>query len=370
MNQRYRLKRIAVIMAGGAGERFWPLSRIRYPKQLLKIAGNKSMLSRSIERIQPLVSAEDIYVITNAELKPAIEGECCLPPENIVAEPMGKNTAACLALASSVILKNHPDEDDTIMMVMTADHHIRDTDAFRRDCADAIAFAEKNDALITFGIPPSRPETGYGYIELNEADAADGGVCKVASFREKPNLETAREFEKSGRFLWNSGMFVWRTSSLVAAFQKHLPDVFERIEPMREAYLPDPKGESLASLFDDIPRISIDCGILERAANVFVVHAHFDWDDIGTWNSLGRLLGTDASGNVIFGNSTALQCENTTIYSDASPGQHPPLVVGFGLRDLIIVRTRDALLVLPADSAQQVKEVVAHLREEGMTEYL
>lgn len=362
------LKRIAVIMAGGAGERFWPLSRMRYPKQLLKIAGNRSMLGASIERIQPLVALEDIYVITNAELKPAIEKESGLPAENVVAEPMGKNTAACLALACSVIEKNYPDQPDAVMIVMTADHHIRDADAFRRDCADAVAFAEANDALITFGIPPNRPETGYGYIEVAEPKTEN--ISRVASFREKPNLEMAREFQESGNFLWNSGMFVWRNSSLVRQFEQHLPEVHSRIAPMTSAYKPNSSADELAEVFGSMPKISIDCGILEKANNVHVVRAKFDWDDIGTWNSLARLLGKDPNGNVVFGNSAAFDCHDTIVYSDGTSEENPPLVIGFNLRDVIIVRTKDAILVLPADSAQQVKDVVGKLRDEDMTEYL
>jgi mannose-1-phosphate guanylyltransferase len=367
------MKRIGIIMAGGAGERFWPLSRHRYPKQLLKIAGNRSMLGAAAERLAGIVQPQDIFVVTGRPLKPAIEAEApFIPPGNVIAEPEGKNTAACLALACALARARFPGEADLVMVVLTADHFIRDTASFRENCETAIALASERDALVTFGIPPDRPETGYGYIELGEPMPRFPAAYAVASFREKPNLETATEFQASGRFLWNSGMFVWRVSALEASFAACLPDMHARLDPMRGALAADDQP-ALEAAFAPLQRISIDVGILERARNVAVVRAGFDWDDIGTWASLLRLLPEDAQGNVAFGNSALLDCNGCVVYSvagDAGPEGCPPLLVGFGLDDIVLVQTRDAVLAMPRARVQRLKEVVAHLRKHGREEYL
>jgi mannose-1-phosphate guanylyltransferase len=366
------MRRVAVIMAGGAGERFWPLSRQSYPKQLLKIAGNRSMLGAAVERMRPLVALEDIYVVTSRALKPAIEAEAGgLAAANVLAEPAGKNTAACLALACAFLEHRYGAEGDVSTVVLTADHFIRDTDAFVRDCTVALNHAETHADLVTFGVPPDRPETGYGYIEMGDA-VEGGGTFRVASFREKPNLETACEFQRAGRFFWNSGMFVWRNSTLRAAFGQHLPEMAAQIGPLRDAYgAPDP-GAALDAAFAPVPKVSIDYGIMEKAPNVAVVKATFDWDDIGTWASLGRLLGGDAEGNVAFGNAEVIDCTDCIAYSvaggDVAP--RPPLLVGFGLRDVVLVQTQDAVLVLPREKVQLVKDVVARLRAAKKEEYL
>lgn len=364
------MKRVAVIMAGGAGERFWPLSRQRYPKQLLKIAGNRSMLRAALERVRPLVAPEHTLIVTGKLLKPAIEEAAQeLPKDNVIGEPEGKNTAACLALACAAVRAKFPNDSDVVMVVLTADHFIRDTQAYADDCSAAIAYAEQHDALVTFGIPPERPETGYGYIELGDAVEGFPKIYRVARFREKPDLETARQFMESGRFLWNSGMFVWRTSVLESAFQRYLRNLYAQIEPMTRA-LKEGSYEALAAAFEPLEKISIDVGVMEKADNVAVVKASFDWDDIGTWGSLARLLSRDANGNVVFGNALALKSENSIVYSAANCDQEGPLVVGLGLKDMIVVHTPDAILVLPANETQNVKDVVAYLRQHGMTQYL
>jgi mannose-1-phosphate guanylyltransferase len=365
------MKRVAVIMAGGAGERFWPLSRQRYPKQLLKIAGNRSMLRAALERIRPLVAPEHTFIITGRHLKPAIEEAAReLPPNNVIGEPEGKNTAACLALACAAVKARFAEEADTVMVVLTADHFIRDTQAYAQDCSQAIVYAERQDALVTFGIAPDRPETGYGYIELGEPIEGFTNLYRVARFREKPDPETARQFMQSGRHLWNSGMFVWRTSVLVQAFRKYLPRMFEQLAPMADA-LKTGSAEELAAVFEPLEKTSIDVGVMEKADNVAVVKANFDWDDIGTWGSLARLLPRDANGNVLFGNAIALKSENSIVYSTAGAEcGEGPIVVGLGLKDMIVVHTPDAILVLPANETQHVKDVVAYLRQHGMTQYL
>lgn len=401
------MKRVAVIMAGGAGERFWPLSRLHYPKQLLKITGSRSMLSAAVERVLPLIGPEDIYVITGQALRDAIQAELpMLPPGNVVAEPEARNTAAALALASAFLESRYPGED-VVTVVLTADHYIRDRDTFCADVRTAIEFAEAHPALVTFGMVPDRPETGYGYIELgepvskvsgfgnavtapltdederaaltagrgdsaaeparsSEGTAGQDKIFRVASFREKPSPDVAAEFLETGRFLWNSGMFVWRNSVLRRALRDHLPAMEARMDAMRQAFSAGDE-KALAEAFAPVDKISIDYGVLERAHNVAVVRAVFDWDDIGTWASLQRLLERDGNGNVVFGNGAAVKCEDSIIYS---VGDDRRVVVGYGLKDIVVVSTPDAVLVLPADKVQGVKEVVAHLRARGLTSYL
>ena len=365
------MKRTAVIMAGGAGERFWPLSRQSYPKQLLRIAGNRSMLSASAERIMPLVAPEDIHVVTSSALKPAIEAEAgVLPPENIIGEPEGRNTSACLALAAAFLQQKYG--EDVVTAVLTADHFIRDSESFALHCAVAFDYAEKHDALVTFGIVPDRPDTGYGYIEVGAPAPGAPGVSKVTSFREKPNLETARDFVASGRFLWNSGMFFWRNSVITEAFRTALPAAHAQIGPMAAALARPEPGPAFSEAFRAMPKISIDFGVLEKVTNVAVVRATFDWDDIGTWNSISRLLDGDPAGNATYGNAVAVGCTDSVLYSADTDTEYSraPLVVGFNLKDTIVVRVRDAVLVLPADNAQQVRDVVNYLRERGYAEYL
>ena len=367
------MKRVAVIMAGGAGERFWPLSRQKYPKQLLKIGGNRSMLGEAVGRVRPLVDPADTFVVTGHMLREAIVAESAgIPAENVIGEPEGKNTAACLALACAHLEHRYGRDTDVSMVVLTADHSIPDVEGFVADCRTLFDCAERADVLATFGIPPVRPETGYGYVEVGAPMSECPGVMRVASFREKPNLETALEFQRSGRFLWNSGMFVWRNSVLRAAFREHLPQMERQIPAMRGAFAaPDPRAV-LAEAFAPLQKISIDVGVMERASNVVVLRAGFDWDDVGTWASLGRLLEKDADENVRHGNATLVECADCVAYN-ADPGGdggHAPVLVGFGLKDLVLVQTRDAVLVLPRDHVQRVKDIVAHLRAQGREEYL
>jgi len=366
------MRRIAVIMAGGAGERFWPLSRQRYPKQLLKIAGNRSMLRAALERIRPLVAPEHTFIVTGWALKPAIEEAATeVPRDNVIGEPEGKNTAACIALACAAAQARYPEEKDMVMIVLTADHFIRDTQAYAQDCAEAIRYASEKDALVTFGIPPDRPETGYGYIEVGDAVEGFERVFRVRRFCEKPNLQTAIQFMEAGNFLWNSGMFVWRTSVIREAFRKYLPQMYQQMDAMTAAFSAKDTHEALTAAFEPLEKISIDVGIMEKANNVAVVRASFDWDDIGTWGSLTRLLPRDARGNVVFGNAIALESDNCILYSTAGAEcGEGPVLVGFGLKDMIIVHTPDAVLVLPATETQRVKDVVAYLRQYGMTQYL
>lgn len=357
-------------MAGGIGERFWPISRHSFPKQLLKIGDSRTMLDAAVERIQPLIAAEDVYVITSTQLKPSLlTAGLNIPDGNIIAEPEGKNTAACLALACGFFEKRFP--DDVLMFVLTADHYIGKLEAFQRDCQAAGEYAEKHDALVTFGIRPTRPETGFGYLEVGEPASDSAPVFQVRSFREKPDLQTARKFLREGRFLWNSGMFVWRNSVLRSAFRRHLPATESQIPALAKAFDFNDYENALCNAFQPLEKISIDVGVMERADNVHVLRASFDWDDIGTWTSLQRLLERDADGNVVFGKAKALKCKDTIVYTvEGEQSSNPKLVVGYNLKGMIVVNTPDAMLVLPAEDVQHVKDVVHYLREQGLEQYL
>ncbi len=367
------MKTIAIIMAGGSGERFWPLSRCAYPKQLLKLKDDQHMLAMAIHRIAPLVNAGDVYILTVEPLMDAIRRETPeLPPENVIAEPEAKNTAACLALASAMVAEKYG--EDVVVIVLTADHFIHDEQAFQRDCGAAVEFAATSDGLLTFGIRPCRPETGYGYIEVGESASARHPIFRVDSFREKPDKATAQRFLIDGDFFWNSGMFVWRNSVFQAALAQHLPAMHGVIPAMQAALAAGTAGASdLAKVYQGLEKISIDVGLMERADKVYVLRASFDWDDIGTWTSLFRILQQDATGNAIFGNGVLLQSSDSIAYSidgSAEAGAKQRLVIGYNLQGMVIVSTPDAVLVLPAEDVQRVKEVVAFLRANGLHEYL
>ncbi len=360
-------------MAGGSGERFWPLSRCAYPKQLLKLKDNQHMLAMAIRRITPLVDIGDVFILTVAPLVDAIRRETPeLPPENIIAEPEAKNTAACLTLASAMASEKYGEE--VVVIVLTADHFIHDENAFQRDCRAAAEFAADSDGLLTFGIRPTRPETGYGYIEVGQSASDQHPIFRVDSFREKPDKATAQGFLTDGDFFWNSGMFVWRNSVFQAVLAQHLPAMHGAIPAMRAALAAgDTEPAALAKVYRNLEKISIDVGLMERAQKVYVLRASFDWDDIGTWASLFRILPRDAAGNAAFGNSVFLKSSDSIAYSVApaeETGGKPRLVIGYNMHDVVIVSTPDAVLVLPAEDVQRVKDVVAYLRANGLEQYL
>lgn len=354
-----------VIMAGGSGERFWPLSRMKRPKQLLKLTSpDITMLEEAIARVEPLIPIERILIITSEVLRqPIIDALPKLPPQNVIAEPSKRNTAPCLALACSVI--DQREGGDALMAVLTADHFIGNARAFRNDVSTALTYAETHDALVTMGIPPTRPETGYGYINVAER-IAEGEVSRVAAFKEKPNFETAREYVLSGRYVWNSGMFFWRTNTLREAMFALLPDVGKKIEVMAASIAAGDRG-SLAATFAEMPDISIDYGIMERAKNVFVVPASFPWDDVGSWDALERMQPLDDHRNVVQGESVVIDSEGSVIVN-AHSGSH--VVTTIGIEDLVVVVTNDATLICPKDRAQDVKKIVTTLRAEGRRDVL
>jgi mannose-1-phosphate guanylyltransferase len=365
------MKRTAVIMAGGSGERFWPLSRKRKPKQLLKLASeNKMMLEESIERISSLIPPEDIFIITGSHLlEPIRRALPILPAENIVAEPFKRNTAPCLALAAAFIAERYKEENletkDISISVLTADQDIQNVDGFISTVESALNYVETNPVLATVGIQPSRPETGYGYIEVNESFSIENEVAEIKSvlqFHEKPTYDKALEYLHKGNYLWNSGMFFWRLDTFINSMEKCLPEVGSKISEMqikyqnktRKALLEAYSG--IESIFENFPNISIDYGLMEKADNVVVTKALFTWDDIGSWDSLDRIRPKDENGNIISGNTAIFDTKNSIIINESS--NNKIVVSSFGINDIVVVVTDDAVMLCPKNRVQDVKKSV------------
>lgn len=365
---------VIVIMAGGAGERFWPLSRRNHPKQLLTLTGSgQSLLSEAVERSKAVVPPENIYIATGLHLQQAIrDAELGVPAENVIAEPSRRNTAGCLIFASAFILARHPDlsPEEVTMGVLTADHRIPDTEPFVKTVRAAMTAAETKDTLITVGIQPVRPETAYGYIEVaaNSKSLNDPDECPlylVSSFKEKPNASAALQYISSGRYYWNSGMFFWRLSTFQNEFGRANPVLAETLEDLTDAMLA--KDDDRANrIFDAMPNISIDYALMERSGKVNVIPGNFLWDDLGAWDSLYRTFPKDNNGNVSFGGPVVIDCYDSIVYN--APGQKKMAVATVGLDDIIVVVSDDAVLVMPKDRVQDVRKAVIALRDKGASQ--
>lgn len=347
-------------MAGGKGERFWPESRLRRPKQLLPIAGDKPMLVQTIDRLPGLVPIENVMVLTNREQIDAVRALCPdLPSENIVAEPEGRDTAAAVALAALMVKQRSPDAS---LAMLPADHVIQDHGRFRSVLEAAFKAAEDYPVLVTVGIVPTEPATGYGYIQRGEPlDEIDGRpLCRVLRFVEKPDPVTAQEYLDSGDYFWNGGMFVWRVSSVETAFAEHAPELRADFVAMENALAAGtPLEETLAAHFSKVVKISVDYAIMEKADNVVTIPADFDWDDVGAWPAAARHMRSIGEGNVSRGRAVVENGSGNIIVSDQ---EH--LVALVGCDDLVVVHTDDATLVCPRSKAQQIKELVKRLGAE------
>lgn len=354
----------AVIMAGGRGTRFWPRSRASMPKQVLNIVGDNTMIQDTLYRMQELVPPENVYVITNSTLKSIIEEQLPeVPPDQIIAEPHGRNTAPCVALASAIISARDP---HGIMAVMTSDHLIQNNDAFVEDMAFAASIAENNEKLVTFGIPPTKPETGYGYIHLGDVFAGANGKSarNVRRFVEKPDLETAKHFFECGEYLINSGMFVWKLETIIEEFQLHLQSIAEGILTIKNAVGTDKERATIERVFPTMTSISIDYGILEQSERVAVVPASFDWNDLGSWSSAYEVRDKNEDGNVLLGKCVTMDSKNCYLRSEDK------LVAVLGVENVVVVETTDAILVCNRGSEQNVGKLVDLMKEQGLHEYL
>ncbi|MDO9514928.1 MAG: mannose-1-phosphate guanylyltransferase [Syntrophales bacterium] len=354
----------AVIMAGGKGTRFWPLSREKRPKHLLNITGEKTIIQYTVDRIAPLVAKNNILIVTGASHSDETREQLPeLPAENILVEPVGRNTAPCIGLAAMHIRKKNP---DAVMCVLPSDHLIKNTESFIASLIAARDTAKRRDCLVTIGIRPRWAETGYGYMERGKISDTVGGatVYQVRSFREKPDPVTAEKFLKDGKFFWNSGMFVWKVSALLDAIQSLLPDLYEGLLKIEKAIGTNRETQVLSEIYGGIEPVSIDYGIMEKAPDVVMLEGDFGWNDIGSWDALWDVLNKDAKGNVMRGRVIRSGASNCLVYSPQK------MVTLIGVEDLIVVETDDSLLICRRGASQNVKTVVEHLEERGMKEYL
>lgn len=357
-------------MAGGSGERFWPLSRKLRPKQLLNLTSpDHSLLAEAVSRLLPVIPAARVLIVTGAHLvQPIRAARVGVPDENVVAEPCKRNTAGCLAFAAALVCQRFGAAAEVTMAVVTADHQIEDAARFQATVATALAAAEQHDALVTIGVRPTRPETGYGYIEFaDSATSVAGGtpdipVFPVVCFREKPDLATAQQFLSTGRFLWNSGMFFWRVSTFLAETAAANPQTARTIEALVQALRAGDPAQ-LAAMFATLPDISIDYALLEKARRVLAVRADFPWDDIGAWDALARTFPADAAGNVTAGNPVLVDTRNCIVYNE--PGTAAMAVGVIGMENVAVIVAGDAILVVPKDRAQDVRAIVAELKKRG-----
>jgi len=352
------------IMAGGIGSRFWPLSRVNHPKQFLDILGTgKTLVQHTFERFEKLVPTQNIYVVTaNEYLDVTREQLPQLPKENVLGEPFRKNTAPCIAYISFKLQELNPEAS---LIVAPADHLILNEGRFSEVCKEALDFVNHFNALITIGITPTYPNTGYGYIQHESIEAVPS-VYKVKTFTEKPNKELAKTFLSSGDFLWNSGIFIWKIKNGVDAFQKHLPEVYEVFHSEKEKLNSDEERRVLESIYPQCPNISIDFGVMEKADNVYVIPASFGWSDLGTWNSAWENMEKDYFENAVAG-------QNVIVFDTNKCVVHVPdekLVVLQGLDDYIVVDSKDVLLICHKDKEQEIKEYVAEVKRNKGERYL
>ena len=356
------MKVTAMIMAGGRGERFWPKSRKSLPKQFLSLTDDGvTMIQDTVSRILPLVDMEDIYIVTNRDYKElAMEQLPELPEENILCEPVGRNTAPCVGLAAMHIGSKY---DDALMIVLPSDHLIKYNSMFLNVLRDACAVAEKGENLTTIGITPNYPETGYGYIKF-DPDQSEGRAYGVERFVEKPDLKTAKKYLADESYLWNSGMFVWKVSTILADIEKYIPNTYEGLVKIKEAIGTEEQDAVLEAEFQKMESESIDYGIMEKADHIYVIPGTFGWDDVGSWLAVGRIRSTNEFGNTVQGNVITVETKNSIIEGTDK------LIAAVGLKDIIVVDTDDALLICDKGHAGDIKKVLENLRICNRNEYI
>ncbi len=372
MNSKQKIdtkNRYVIIMAGGRGERFWPLSREKMPKQLLALLGKKSFLQEAVERVLPLVPAKNIFVITNEAQLPEVRKQLPkIPKANLIAEPVGRDTCAAVTLGAALVGAR---STMGVMAVLPADHVIPDAKKFQQILGDAFDLAARGQAIVTIGIKPAEPATGYGYIRVGNELPAPNGVkkykttfFKAEQFVEKPNFERALEYLNSGQYRWNAGMFVWSFVTVTNGLEKHQPEMFAACQRwFKVANKPAKLAKVLAKEYPAIKKISIDYALMEHAQNVIVADGAFEWDDLGAWPALARHLKADAEGNCAVADFIHVDAARNIIYDARTKNKTPITVVG--LRDSILVQTDDAVLLAHKSQAQKVKELVRRLGEDG-----
>ncbi len=355
----------ALIMAGGIGSRFWPVSRTSYPKQFIDILGTgKTLIQHTYERFLKIVPKENIFIVTNEGyinlVKEQLPG---LDEQQILAEPVMRNTAPCIAYGCYKISKINPNAS---IVVAPSDHLIVDADEFVKCINTSLETAASNDCLITLGIKPSRPDTGYGYIQFNTQKLGDD-FYKVKTFTEKPNLELAKTFVQSGEFLWNAGIFVWSAKNILKAFENHLPEMSDIFKEGQAVYNTAVEHEFIQSAYYQCTNISIDYGIMEKAEDVYVLPAGFGWSDLGTWASVYELAEKDYVGNAVIPSERVIMYDSSNCMVNVPQGK---LVILQGLHDFIVVEDNNTLLICPRDQEQNVKEIVGNVKQRFGTDFI
>lgn len=356
------MKKTALIMAGGKGERFWPRSRVTLPKQFLSLTDDgKTMIQLTVERISPLVELEDVYIATNKNYKELVKQQLPgIPEENILCEPIGRNTAPCIGFGAVHVAKKY---DDAVMIVLPSDHLIKNNDIFIETFENACNIAEQGANLVTVGITPNYPETGYGYIKY-DSSVKSGAGYEVQKFVEKPDLETAKAYLSDGTYLWNSGMFVWKVSTILDCFKAYMPSTHAGLMTIKNSVGTESEETVLEKEFPNLESQSVDYGIMEKAENIYILPGNFGWDDVGSWLAVGRIKKNDENGNVVNGNVVTVNTKDCVIEGADK------LIATVGLRDIVIVDTKDATLVTTKENAGEIKQMLAQLRESGRNEYL
>lgn len=362
--------RFVIIMAGGRGERFWPVSREQTPKQLIKLLGDRSFLQQAVDRVAPLVPLRNIFVITNAAQAAEVRKQLPkLPKDNVVAEPIGRDTCAAITLGAALVGAR---STTSVMAVLPADHVIPEEKKFQQVLADTFELASRGQAIVTIGIKPTEPNTGYGYIRVGEALPPPVGVkCyktvfhRAEQFVEKPNYDTALGYLQSGQYRWNAGMFIWSFVTVTEGLQKHQPEMYEACQRWFKVAGNSAKlTRVLAREYPDIKRVSIDYALMEKAHNVIVADGAFAWDDLGSWTALARHLKADPEGNCAVADFIHVDGARNIIYDARSKARRTPIAV-VGLRDSILVQTDDAVLLAHKSQAQKVKELVKKMAEDA-----
>ena len=341
----------AVVMAGGRGERFWPLSTNRLPKPFIQLLGSHSLIQQTVSRIQPIVPLEQVFISIGADqLEVARQQLPQIPAENFVVEPVGRDTSACIGFCALHVEQRDPEGN---MLALPADHFVSDSAGYIKTIQTGLENLD-GTAGVTFGIPPARPETGYGYI-LAEKPAVRADAWPVVRFVEKPDARTAAQFLASGNYFWNSGMFLWKNRTLLDLFQRHMPEVYRGLCELRPLLAKSGSASEMREIFSSLPRLSIDFGIMERTSGLRLVPAQFIWDDIGNWASLERALPPDSLGNIAHGSHVALDSTGCVVYAQTG------MVATFGVSDVIVVQAYGKVLVCSKDKAADLKRLVTAL---------
>ena len=353
-HRRQKLKNVAILMAGGRGERFWPHSRFDMPKQLLSITGDECMVRKTVDRLSPFICLADIYISTTEDLFNSIKDTL---PEidylNYILEPIGRDTAACIGL-SAIILQHRYKNSNTVMIALPVDHIIKEKNKFLNALEGACNLARETGNLITIGIKPLRPETGYGYILLGKEIKKNEKVTayEVKKFTEKPDLETAKYFLKQGNYLWNSGIFVWTCKDILDAIEKEMPELFNGLVKIRKHLGTLQKRKTMKEVFSKLNKISIDYAILEKVSNRLVVKGDFGWDDVGSWTSMDRIFHKDKNENVVQGGYESVDTKKCVVINDKG------LIVTIGLHDLVIISNGDIKLIYPKNRENDLKKII------------